>query len=228
MNVPKATLSGSQPGYNCLVNQGNRNGPCFMRGASPLGGYVIQQDMSAPDPLGARWRKITLGMAAPGRHYTYYNARATTDGSWAFTVGSWLNGYPRHIFGWKLPPFPHPEQYPEPNTDPDIDVGARSDFSTVHLRVDRVDFATGARARFGYAEYGPPDAYYCTSRQEACITGATPYAWLGEAAKSQDCREGCIIDVPALPGRVLYYVVDRLDNDGNVLASDPPWAKAVP
>jgi hypothetical protein len=184
-----------------------------------LGGYAVQQDISTPDATGQRIRKITLGMAAPGRHYTYYNTRATTDGSWAFTAGSWLNGYPRHIFGWKLPPWPA-------NT-------SKSPLDFELLKVSGpVAGASKVRARFGYAENGHPASFYCTSRQEACVTAINPgqpYMWLGEpGVQYPNCTSECAVSIPVLPGRVVYYVIDRLNGAGNVLSTSELQVARVP
>jgi hypothetical protein len=72
-----------------------------------------------------------------------------------------------------------------------------------------------ARVRFGYAENGVPGQFYCTSRQEACLTDAavTPFAYAQtDTLTATDCRNGCTINVPALSGRILYYRVEKSPN----------------
>jgi hypothetical protein len=83
----------------------------------------------------------------------------------------------------------------------------------------------------GYAQYHPVSGLamrstttttpitsqplYCSSeRLEDCSTGTPPvatdtYAWLSENPMWQDCTNGCTLNIPAISGRVLYYVIDR-------------------
>src|SRR5579859_1153329 len=87
----------------------------------------------------------------------------------------------------------------------------RGDF--IHVRTS-LGGHTGdtVRIRFGYNS-----SLYCTTRQEQCSTGAAngdPFAWLSEAVTWQACDQGCSIDIPALAGRILYYVVDRKNSAG--------------
>jgi len=82
--------------------------------------------------------------------------------------------------------------------------------------------APNARIRFGYAENGPVGSFYCTSRQEECSTEGTPFAYTSSDSRTlQNCALGCTISVPTVGGRMLYYKIDWLDNQGNVLASSP-------
>jgi hypothetical protein len=86
-----------------------------------------------------------------------------------------------------------------------------------------------ARAVFGYAENGPPASFYCTSRQEACTTSGTPFAWLSEPQQPVACSSGCTVQIPAIAGRVVYYRIDWLDGNGQVvLSGDLTAAAATP
>ncbi len=71
-----------------------------------------------------------------------------------------------------------------------------------------------ARVRFGYSENGLPGSFYCTARQEACVTGGSPYSFVSESPQWQACTGGCSIQVPAIPGRVLFYAIDTQDGSG--------------
>jgi hypothetical protein len=112
------------------------------------------------------------------------------------------------IFAVKLPPFPQ------------FDGIRRDTFIKIPVQVPAVTGGTAntVRIRFGYAEYGldsNSQPLYCSSeRREDCSTGTPPvstdpYAWLSENPTWQDCTSGCTVNIPAISGRVLYYVIDR-------------------
>ena len=73
-----------------------------------------------------------------------------------------------------------------------------------------------AEVQFGYAENGAPSQYFCASRQEPCNTSNppnVPFNWEGEPRSLTPCTGGCTINIPVLPGRVVYYRT-RLSADG--------------
>ncbi len=57
-----------------------------------------------------------------------------------------------------------------------------------------------------------------------------PISFTNETVTRQGCANGatCTITIPSLPNRVLYYVIDRLDSSGNVVATTPLAAVTVP
>ncbi len=86
--------------------------------------------------------------------------------------------------------------------------------------------ATRALVEFGYAEEGTITNYYCTSRAEKCqvsrlyasgVDLTTPFKWASESITSVACAPGCVLGVPALPGRVAFYRVKyRNDSESEV------------
>ena len=55
-------------------------------------------------------------------------------------------------------------------------------------------------------------------------TATSPYWLIGESQASQGwqpCTNGCTVSVPAIPGRVLFYAVDRQDGAGNTVPGSP-------
>jgi hypothetical protein len=96
---------------------------------------------------------------------------------------------------------------------------------------------SSALVEFGYAENGTAQSFYCTARQEACaaqgatIDPAQPFRFLQTEAASitgMPCASGCTITVPAVAGRVLYYLVQFRDGQGNVIGRGNLTAMAVP
>lgn len=87
-----------------------------------------------------------------------------------------------------------------------------------------------AEIQFGYAENGPPDQFYCTSRQEACNTsspGSVPFNWEGEARVLNNCSQGCTTQAPVIPDRVVYYRA-RWSDDGQTWKNGPLNVAVVP
>jgi hypothetical protein len=214
MNVPQATLGQSKP--FCATNHYGGNYPCFFTG-SPVGGWVGQWGVNESDAKGLRFRRLTMGFSGPGRQYTYANARATPDGKWAFVPGYWLDGYRLDLLMAKLPPWPVEELKP------------RDNFVPVKVTIAGEDGSHQVRVKFGYAENGPVDQFYCTSRQEACESGGDLFLFHHEAPRTGvSCAGGCEVSVNAIPGRVLFVQVERLDGSGEVLRREPRQAIVVP
>ena len=92
---------------------------------------------------------------------------------------------------------------------------AGNDFVPVPVQIPALAGANQARVRFGYADYGTAGTnFYCTSRPEDCLTDAalSPFAFASDAPTPAACSSGCTINIPALPGRVLFFGVERLNS----------------
>jgi hypothetical protein len=197
-NVPKAG-----PLDGCYSNSFSIRAPCVFM-ASPPTSQVVQWDISQADPQGTHWRRLTMGLAGWGRQYQFANARSLPDGSWAILRGYWPDGKRGDLLLAKLPPWPG------------YDGIDRTTLVKVPVRVSVDHGLMAARIRFGYAENGPADRFFCTPRQEACSTGGDPFAWESEGPAWTSCPTRCVIDVPARSGRVLYYAVDQKTQWGSV------------
>jgi hypothetical protein len=194
--VPQATAY-----TQCVSNQYDNNYPCV---ATPYVrvAFGIQQGISQNDPAGQHWRPITQGFSGPGRQYQFASFIPDPTGAWAFMQGFWLDGTRNELLITHLPPWPY---------DQDVTTN-RSTFVPTAVSLGRSSELDQARVRFGYAENGSPANFYCTARQENCSTttnSSMPFAFESEGPVWQVCSSGCTIQIPALPGRVLYYAVDR-------------------
>ncbi len=179
-----------------------RNTPCLASLPNEVARYV-QYDVSRPDPTGMRWRVLTSLWGGPGRTNNYANIHGTDGTGWVLGVGKWVNGVRSEIFGAQLPPWQIDSQYRGDFIKVPVTLGGRSGDSV--------------RIRFGY-----DTNLYCTTRQEGCSTGARngdAFAWLSEPVTWQSCATGCTVTVPAISGRVLYYVIDRKDAAGTTVSS---------
>jgi hypothetical protein len=202
-SVPSGSVRQSQ---NCVSNWYDDNYPCvFTPPASAA--FGIQQDISRNDPNGNYWRRITMGLSGPGRQFQFASFIPDPTGAWAFMEGFWPDGARNDLLIAKLPPWPNPK---------DVTTN-RSNFIQQSVTVAASANLPGARIRFGYGENGPPASFFCTARQEACVTGGAPYSFQSENPQWQSCAGGCTIQVPAIPGRVLFYAVDRQDGNGNTV-----------
>ncbi len=191
---------------NCVSNEYDYNYPCVFTPPGPAG-FGIQQDISRTDPGGSYWRRITMGLSGPGRQFQFASFIPDPTGTWAFMQGFWLDGARNELLMARLPPWPNPQ---------DVTTN-RSTFVPQSITIAANANQPGARVRFGYGENGLPGNYYCTPRQEACVTGGTPYSFQSENPSFQSCSGGCTVPIPAIPGRVLYYAVDRQDGSGNTI-----------
>jgi hypothetical protein len=225
VNVPQAS-----PTDSCVVNTYALNSPCF---TTPYvyGGWAVQYQYTQDDPNGQHFRRLTMGFTGPGRQYQLTSTHVTPDGRWAFLAPGWVDGARATPLLVKLPP---------PPVDDQID---RSTFirytvtvppTTLRRRALSPGSTTSAtaRVRFGYAENGPVSSFFCTSRQEACLTdqAVAPFAYeQSDTLTSVPCgATGCTLTVPVLPGRVLYYRVERLDGTGKATSVGPTQVYVAP
>jgi hypothetical protein len=108
----------------------------------------------------------------------------------------------------------------------------RTDFIPISVSLPAFDGATRAFVRFGYAENGPANSLFCTSRKESCVVGvqtaATPVDPVNpfffeqtEASTWQPvaCSSGCTINLPGIPQRTLYYQFVYQNASGTVYTS---------
>ena len=176
-----------------------RKTPCLAVLPNEVARY-LQFDVSKADPTGMRWRVLSSLWGGPGRTDNYANVHGTDGAGWVFGVGKWVNGDRAQIYGIKVPSWRQDSQY-------------RGDFEQIPVTVSG---STGdsVRVRFGY-----DSNLYCSTRQEQCSTGSTnadAFAWASEPVSWKSCSKQCSVTIPAIAGRVLYYVIDRKDSTSAV------------
>ncbi len=210
-------------GNLCMADLGSAF-PCVF--TIPDGGFHIVQVGTDPDSSGTRYRKISAFLGGLGHEDGFWNARSTPDASWSFASTAWLGGTYSTYLAAKLPPWPA-------DTTPNHQA-----FRYISVPVSPVSGATQARAKFGYVENEPPGSssmhFYGTTRQDVTTSELNtddprdPFSWMTNHGRvATDCSSGaCTVGIPALPGRILYYVIEQLDSDGNVISTtltDPRW-----
>ena len=175
---------------------------------------VVEDRTDMPGYFGENSRVAAWAFARPHVQSAYANAFATPDGKYAITAGTRHESYDMVLV--RLPPFPPWTSQPG-NTFERVKLSiASAPRGTDHVVVD-----------FGYGERGAPSNYDCTSRAEDCVvTSATvneanPFTWAGEVKSGVPCASGCSVEIPRLPGRVLYARIRYRASDGSVLRSEP-------
>jgi hypothetical protein len=169
--------------------------PCIFS-AEPAAGFVRQFRTDRPDLTGSDQRLITTGLRPAGTHYPFWAATAHPAGDVVLlTSGGWIQGVRESVLLAKLPPYPDVEERHNSYTGQTITVSPR-------------DGITHARVRFGYNP-----SFYCTERSDACLTDENlkPFAFESESLTATSCAGGCVLSVPAIPRRLLYYRVETYD-----------------
>ena len=206
----------------CRTDQFTLADPCAFQ-LAPYSGQVIQLRTDKADSSGLTVRKLGYVHGMPGLQYQFSNCRATPDAAFAFCVADWLDGVRSEWVALRLNPLPNPDGV------------NRTAFVPLTLQYQGSSGASYIRARFGYLENGG-SLLRCTPYQADCSTEipsaspGDPYSFTSEAVIRQPCNVGstCTLNIPAISNRMLYYVVDRLDNLGNIVASYPMQVTPIP
>lgn len=217
MSLPEADMEPT-----CASSQFTQAIPCLYQPA-PWSGQTIQFRIDRTDFSGLTTRKFGYVHGHPGTAYEFSNCRPTADGQFMFCPGYWLDGIRTEWLAYHIP------------VATVSDSVNRTTFVPVSIAAQGAPIAADIRARFGYLENGA-DLLHCTAYAQDCSTEistaspADPYSFTNESVTRQSCTNGvaCTLTIPALPNRILYYVIDRLDAGGNVITSSALEAVAVP
>ncbi len=199
---------------NCFSNDATYGSPCAF-GLYPGMGWAMQIRQTPVDTNATGMRRLTTGFwPALGQYYAY-NWVASPDAKWGFFAGNPIGQRPRHsdngtnFFAMKLPPWPI-----------STDNTGRAKYVSVPVGGGSGD---QVRVAFGYAENGDPSKFFCTTRQEKCWTSSVatslnPFVFDSETQHKTPCGSGCTISIPAIPGRILFYQIERSNGPGAIQA----------
>jgi hypothetical protein len=220
MSVPKA--GGQYTSYlgRCLVNFADEDVPCVIS-TGIVAGSLMQGAIDKGNVTN-NWRKITGGLVPPGQHWDYTSGVSDPTGQWAFYTGYWLNAVRTDMMAAKLPTFPAAST-------------GTTTFTQLPVTVASSTYDQ-ARVEFGYLENGPATSFFCTGRQEACVTSAAPtqanpFSYLTSDAPgwtSTSCTAGCTINVPVIPGRTVYYQVQQRNSSTSQQQTSATTVVATP
>jgi len=177
---------------------------------------IVQAGSGGQDQIGAVVRRLTSGFAPYKVQSLYWNGRATPDGRRYYWKTDLLDAVAGALLIADVPAWPARDSM------------FRGDFIQIPIKMGGKP-GDQVRIRFGYSENGHPESSFCHERQVACATdatGAQPFLWTDETQQWKACDSGCTISIPAISGRVLYYMVDR--RNSGVSNSSPLDAIAVP
>lgn len=191
---------------------------------------LTQGDMSADaDNLGLKQRALTKGLSPSKVNVPFWNISVLPNNKWAIFRTRFVNGFRNEVLLLKMPPL-------------DQDDKDRTKFVPLPVEIANVpDETTNVVVEFGYAENGPPEQLYCTSRQETCGVGyvdgglqvdpANPFFFSGTEAAllaGMPCSSSCTVNVPLISQRVVYYRVRYRDAGNATLAVSGLQAQTSP
>lgn len=201
VNVPGLETSINQ----CHASQSSYRALCAFASSAVLG-QLMQMRLDLNDPTGLWQRKLGFALTRPGSQYVYSRSYPFVDGK-SITATAWnLQGVYSLPIKVDLPPWQD-------------DSMNRTTFHRVSVQVP-----AGSHVEFGYEEFGAPSHMYCTPRAETCRVTApkvderNPFLWEAEAAAASNGS----IEIPALPGRILYYRVVTSGNPGELQVRSIP------
>jgi hypothetical protein len=209
-NSPMRNYSGCTDGFPPDAYPVTTYGICILDRA-PYTIGPVQTDISRSDYSGSRARLLALHQLKPLVQSRYSVSQPLLNGKWALYLGE------DHGFsGFNLV---KASSLPE-NT------------STDPLGFERVRVALGSAPAgtdnvvvdFGYAEHGPSTEYWCTSRKESCVIAkakvqsAEPFQFASETASGIPWSSGLVIEIPRIPGRVVFSRIRFRNAAGQVVA----------
>ena len=218
ITVPKIDIKAT-----CASDQFTQSIPCVFQ-LAPWAGQTIQFRIDVVDPTGLSTRKFGYVNGIPGAQYQFSNCRLTPEADFMFCPADWLDGVQSEWLAYRVAP------------TATIDSSNRTTFVPVRVTARGIPGASNVRARFGYLENGDgSNLFRCTPYAQDCSTEipvaspTDPYSFTNEAVTRHNCAPGgqCIVTIPALSNRILYYILDHLDGSGAIVASKPVGAVAV-
>jgi hypothetical protein len=196
------------------VQPDDRNAICIFD--NQMTGNVWQIGVAGEDMTGSRYRTTGNLFSRWNQHGVFWNVLTPATGTVMFSQARWLDGVGNEDLITVLPPFPAP------------DTTARNTFVNVPVLVTPPPGAQvdNVVVEFGYAENGDPTKFFCSSRQEACVAvsgsvnASNPYSFeYSESYQGFHCSgRSCVVTIPALPQRVVYYRCKYRAASGAVIA----------
>jgi hypothetical protein len=170
----------------------------------------VQVSLTRNDPVGERTRLLANYRIRPYTQTAFTVANALPSGKWALYLTSDAAHTGFNIL--KLPPLPESQAFnPLTFERVSIEIGA-APANTADVLVD-----------FGYVEHGAPDQFRCTSRAETCtvatvnVNDADPFRFTSEVSGGIPWSDGLRVDLPRIPGRVMYARIRFRDAGGNLV-----------
>jgi hypothetical protein len=177
---------------------------------------IIQASAVGSDIIGAKQRMLTQALATPRVNAPFWNMFPTPDTAIGLTRSKFINNFRADVMSIKMPPL-------------NFDSRTRSNFLPVAVTIPASQFGFAA-IEWGYVENGTDGVnnFYCTTRQDNCRTGGSPFVYASETQAPTACSAGCSISIPAIGNRTVYYRVLRTSSTGAILARGETRVVVVP
>ena len=192
---------------------------------------IMENGISWVDNYGAHERMVTKGLSRNRILVPFWHTHALPSANWILVHTNYAQNVGDMVMLAKVPPPP-----PQDSVN-------RAAYIPLSVTVKPPPGlgATNAVVEFGYAEYGAPGQFFCTSRAETCAVG--PGAQAGSidavnpfyfetteaaALAGTPCSTGCTIAVPAVSQRVVYGRVVYRNGSNQVVARGGAFTLAAP
>jgi hypothetical protein len=172
----------------------------------------VQTAVNRDDYDGSRSRILSLFQLRPFVQVNYSVAQTLPTGKWAYYFGEGHGFTGVNLV--KASPLPESNSKNPLTFEKVVAAIGHAPAGTASVFVD-----------FGYAEHGPIETFRCTSRREACTLQAstlneqTPFRFLSESGPAIAWTAGMKVEIPRIPGRVLYARVRFLNASGTEIAT---------
>jgi hypothetical protein len=189
----------------CYANQLMVSSICAMP-TPAIWGQANLNNVVDLNPEGSGHIRLTGLPNSPMTTPHYSNLRYTASGLWGFYSGTWPAGYRvTDVFAVRIPKIA-------------TDTVNRTGFVQVPVRLAA---GNSVVIRFGYDSSfrcsGVTDSQgtFVSGYNDSCLTVASatqsqPYMWSSEGAvRAVSCTNGCVVNVPGISGRYMYYRVER-------------------
>lgn len=192
---------------------------------------IVEYGISWVDNFGTHQRAMTKGLSRNRFLAPFWHTHALPSANWMLVHTNFAQNVGDMVTLAKAPPPPPQDSVNRAAYIP----------LTVTVKPPPGLGTANALIEFGYAEYGAPGQFYCTSRAEACAVGPSAQAGsidafnpfffeLSEAAAltGTPCAAGCSIAIPAASQRVVYGRIVYRNSSNQVLARGSSFVLAAP
>jgi hypothetical protein len=164
-------------------------------------GALSQHDIGSGNDHYNNVRTMGKGLIPIGEQYQLQTAFILEPtGNLGIFSGAWNNGYPGQLMAYMVP------------TVATSDGTPGTDYIKVPITYPAGSAGDTCYTRFGYAEFGPPLHFHCTSRAEGCQTdaSASPYALsTTDTTTPFSCATAHTDEIPTIKGMTAYAAMCR-------------------
>jgi len=185
-----------------IMGQHTQNAPVVINVSSVLG-QVQQVIFHKPDPNGSHQRLLGQLLTGLGRQWQFDEPKLLPAGDWFLGTMAYRDGFTTQVGLFQLP------RYIEDSVN-------RTGYVGIPIALGGTN-GDSVRVEFWYQEWngvnGRAEHAFTTSNP----TTASPFLWASETQAYAACSAGCTLNIPAIPGRLLYYSVHRKNGSAETI-----------